>query len=59
MTSQTFIVEKTSTLPNETIHITLGCVVHLHGHWSKMVPFLKPSIFVDLNNGAKFCNCTC
>jgi hypothetical protein len=54
MTSWSSIMEKTSTFPNETIHITLECVVHLHGHWNKMVPFLKPFIFVDLNNGAKF-----
>jgi hypothetical protein len=53
------IMEKTSTLLDETIHTTLGCAVHLHGHQNKMVPFLKPSIFVDLNNGVKFCTCTC
>jgi len=50
MTSQSSIVEKTSTFPNETIHIPPRCVVHLHGHWNKTVPF----ILVDFNNGIKF-----
>jgi hypothetical protein len=58
MSSWSFIVEKTSTLLDETIHIMHGCVVHLHGHRNKMVPFLKPSIFLDLDNGAKFRNYT-
>ncbi len=58
MISRSSIVEKTSTFSIETIHITPKCVVHFHGHWNKMVLLLKPSIFVDLNNGAKFCNCT-
>ncbi len=52
------IMEKTSTLLDETIHITPGCVVHLHGNWNKMVPFMKPFILVDLSNGTKFRNCT-
>jgi hypothetical protein len=30
MTSQSSIVKKTGTFPNETIHITLKCAVHLH-----------------------------
>jgi hypothetical protein len=34
------------------------CVVHFHGHWNKVVPLLKPFIFVDFNNGDKFCSCT-
>jgi hypothetical protein len=34
-------------------------VVHLHGHRNKMVIFMKPSIFVNLNNGVKFNNYTC
>ncbi len=46
-----------STLPHEMIHITFKCIMHLHGHWNKVVPFLKPFIFADLSNGAKFCNC--
>jgi hypothetical protein len=57
MSSQLFILEKTSNLLDETIHIMLGCVMHLHGHRNKMVPFLKPSIFVDLDNGARFRSC--
>jgi hypothetical protein len=52
-------MEKMGTLHDETIHIMHGCVVHLHGHRNKMVPLLKPSIFVDFNNDTKFCNCTC
>jgi hypothetical protein len=58
MSSSSFIVEKMNTLLDEMIHIMLGCVVHLHGHHNKMVPFLKPFIFVDLDNGAKFRNYT-
>ncbi len=30
------------------------CVVHLHDHQNKEVPFMKPSIFADFSNGAKF-----
>jgi len=59
MTSQLFIVEKMGTLPNETIHITPRCIVHLHGHWNEMVPLMKPFIFLDFNNGTKFHSCTC
>jgi hypothetical protein len=59
MTSQSSIVEKTSTLPNETIHITPSCVFHSHGHWNKVVPLMKPSILVDFNNDAMFRSCTC
>jgi hypothetical protein len=33
--------------------------VHLHGHWNKVVPFMKPSIFADLSNNVKFHSCTC
>jgi len=58
MTFWLSIVEKTGTFPNETIHITLGCTMHLHGHWNKMVALIKPSIFIDFNNGAKFRNYT-
>jgi hypothetical protein len=47
-------MENISTFPNEIIHITLGCVVHFHGHWNKMVPLMKPFIFVDLNNDATY-----
>jgi len=39
---------------DETIHITLRCVVHIHGHWNRMVPFMKPFILANLNNDAKF-----
>jgi len=54
MTSRLSIVKKTSTLPNEMIHIMFKCVVHLHGHWKKMVPFTKPFIFTNLSNDNKF-----
>jgi hypothetical protein len=33
---------RTNTLPNEMIHITLGCAMHFHGHQNKVVPLLKP-----------------
>jgi hypothetical protein len=56
MTSQLSIMEKTNTFTNETIHITFKCVVHLHGHWNKVVPLMKPSILINLNNGVKFYN---
>jgi hypothetical protein len=59
MTSQSSIVEKIGTLPNETIHIMPRCTMHLHGHRNKVVPFMKPFIFVDLSKGAKICNYTC
>jgi len=49
-----FIVEKMGTLCNETIHIMPKCAMHLHGHQNEMVPFMKPSIFADLNNRVKF-----
>jgi hypothetical protein len=58
MIFQLFIMEKMGTFPNETIHIMPRCVVHLHGHQNKMVPLMKPYIFVDLNNGVKFHSCT-
>ncbi len=54
-----FIMEKTSTLLNETIHILLTCALHLHRDRNKVVPFMKPFILVDLSNGVKFCNCAC
>jgi hypothetical protein len=54
MTSQSSIVKKTSTLPNQMIHIMFKCVVHLHGHRNKVMPFMKPSIFVNFNNETKF-----
>ncbi len=53
------IMEKTSTLLDEMIHITPKCVVHLHGHRNKMVALMKPFILADLSDGAKFCNCIC
>jgi hypothetical protein len=58
MTSQSSIVEKVSTFLNETIHITLGCAIHLHGHQNKVVPLMKAFILANFNNGVKFCNCT-
>ncbi len=59
MTSRSSIVEKTHTLLDEMIHITLKCVMHLHGHWNKVVPLMKPFILADLSNGVKFHNYTC
>jgi hypothetical protein len=54
MTSWSSIVEKVSKFPDETIHITPKCIEHLHGHENKMVPLMKPFIFADRNNDAKF-----
>jgi hypothetical protein len=51
-------MEKTNTLFVEMIHIMPECVVHLYDHQNKVMPLIKPSIFVDLNNGAKFHNYT-
>jgi hypothetical protein len=48
MTSQSFIMEKMGTLLDETIHIMLECVVHLHGHRNKVMPLMKLSIFVNV-----------
>jgi hypothetical protein len=48
------MVEKIGTLPNQMIHIMFKCVVHLHGHRNKVVPFMKPSIFANFSNSAKF-----
>ncbi len=59
MTFQLFIVEKMGTLFDETIHITLGCAMHLHCHQNKVVPFMKPTILVDFSNGIKFHSYTC
>ncbi len=56
MTSQSTIVEKMNTLLDETINITPECVMHLHDHRNKVVPFMKPSILINLNNGVKFYN---
>jgi hypothetical protein len=42
------------TLFHEMIHIMPGCAMHLHGHYNKMVPFMKPSIFTNFNNGLNF-----
>ncbi len=58
MTSWSSIVEKTCTLLDEMIHIMPEGVVHLQGHWNKMVPLMKPSILADINNGVKFHNYT-
>jgi hypothetical protein len=59
MISQPFIVKKMNTFPSETIHIMFRCAMHLHGNLNKVVPFMKPSILVDLRNGVKFYSCTC
>jgi hypothetical protein len=59
MTSKLSIVEKTSTLLEEMIHIISWCTLHLHGHQNKMVPLMKLFLLADLSNGAKFRNCTC
>jgi hypothetical protein len=45
-----------NTLFDETIHIMPGYAMHLHGHWNKMMPLMKPSILADLYNGTKFRN---
>ncbi len=58
MSFRSSIMEKMSTFFDEMIHIMLECAVHLHGHWNKVVPVMNPFIFTDLNNGAKFHNCT-
>jgi hypothetical protein len=58
MTSQSFTVEKTSTILDETIHIMPKCIVHLQGHRNIVVPLMKLYILADLNNGVKFRNCT-
>ncbi len=59
MTSQLPIVEKTCTLFDETIHIMSECTMHLHCHWNKVMPLMKPFTLVDLNNGTKFHGCIC
>jgi hypothetical protein len=51
-------MKKMGTFLNEMIHITPRCAMHLHGHRNKVVPLMKPSIFVDFNNGVKFHNYT-
>jgi hypothetical protein len=48
MTSQLSIVETTNTFSNETIHIMPDCVVHFHGHWNKVVPLMKPYIYLRI-----------
>jgi hypothetical protein len=59
MTSWSSIVDKMGMLPDKTIHIMPECIVHLHGHRNKVMPFMKPFIFANFSNGAKFRNCTC
>ncbi len=56
MTSWLFIMEKMGTFLNETIHITLEGVVYFKDHQNKVVPLMKPSIFVNFN-GIKFHSC--
>ncbi len=58
MTSWLSIVEKMGMFPDEMIHITLGGVVHFHGHQNKVVPLMKLSILAGLNNDIKFCSYT-
>jgi hypothetical protein len=58
MTSQSSIMEKKNTPLDERIHISPKCVMHLHGHWNKVVTLMKPFILTDLSNGVKFCSCT-
>ncbi len=59
ITSRLSIMEKMGTFLDDTINIMPKCAMHLHDHHNKMVPFMKPSIFVDFNNGVKFCSCIC
>jgi hypothetical protein len=42
------------TFPNEMIHITHGCDVHLHGHQNNVMPLMKSSILANFSNDAKF-----
>ncbi len=56
MTFRSSIVENMNTFFDETIHITLGCATHLHGHQNKVVPLMKPFIFTNISNGTKFHN---
>jgi hypothetical protein len=58
MTSQLSIMENMDTFLNETLHIMPGFAMHFHGHQNKMVPLMKPSMLMDINNGNKFRNCT-
>ncbi len=53
-----FIMEMTNTFLDEMIHITHKCIVHLHGHQSKMVPIMEPYILADFSNGIMFRRCT-
>jgi hypothetical protein len=56
---RSFIVEKMNTPLDETIHIMIVCVVHIHGYRNKVVPLMKPFILANFNNGIKFHNYTC
>jgi hypothetical protein len=47
MTSQLFIVKKTSMLPHDIIHITLKCVVHLYNHQNKPTTFLPSCAYAN------------
>ncbi len=48
---------------DEMKHIMPKGVVHLRGHWNKVVPlmkpFMKPFILTNMSNGIKFCSYTC
>ncbi len=54
MISGSSIVEKIGTLPDETIHIMLGCTMYFHGHRNKVVPFMKPFILANFSNLLSF-----
>ncbi len=58
MTSQSFTMEKTGKILDETIHIMPKCIVHLQSHRNIVVPLMKPYILANFNNGVKFRNCT-
>jgi ribulose-5-phosphate 4-epimerase/fuculose-1-phosphate aldolase len=47
-------MDKKGTLPNERIHITPKCIVHLHGHYNKVVHLMKPSILAILMMALRF-----
>jgi hypothetical protein len=48
MTPQSSILEMMGTLFAETIHIMSRCAMHLHGHQNKVVPFIKPFVYLQI-----------
>ncbi len=56
---QSFIMKKTSTFFDETIHIMFKCAFHLHHCQNKVVPFMKPSLLTNVKNGVRFYNYIC